>query len=396
MTDELVHDVGERVRFHRLAARKTQPVVAGLAGITGDYLYQIERGKKVPTLKVLVALAAALGVPPSVLIDEGSGSAARPARGFAGVDLHRAMSLPVPDIEESMPLADLRTQIDGAWRLWQCSPRRYSQVPSVLGDLVVEAERALRVSDAAGEAVQRAVADLYGLVRTVAKRTGRVDLAVLAADRSCKAAEASGDQLRAGTAQWNTAHAAMAGDHVDVAEEIAMTAAERMRVQSGPDAAAVHGSLLLLAAVAAARRRDPWVARDRIRAVAPVAYKTGERNTLWTAFGPTNVAMHAVSVEIETGEIGQAAQLADEVEHERSPSIERRVAFLLEQAHSYQQLRDHAGSLILLQSAGREAPEDVAHRPLAHELMRSVVQRAPRTTAREAVRLAKRLGVPVG
>lgn len=194
MADELARDVGERVRFHRLAVRKTQPVVAGLAGITADYLYQIERGKKIPTLKVLVALARALGVPVGALIDEQSqpGRPVLPARRAAGADLHRAMTIPARDSDDPISLADLRSQIDSAWRLWQCSPTRYSEVPCLLGELLVEAENALRASHGAKIAEQRALADLYGLVRTVAKRTGRVDLAVLAADRACKTAEASG------------------------------------------------------------------------------------------------------------------------------------------------------------------------------------------------------------
>lgn len=396
MSDELARDVGERVRFHRLAVRKTQAVVAGLAGITVDYLYQIERGKKAPTLKVLVALAHALGVPVSALIERPTGPPVPPDQAHVGADLHRAMTMPVSGSDEAIPRADLRAQIDHTWRLWQESPTRYSQVRNVLNELVIETEKTLGTADGADIHGYRAAADLYGLVRTVAKRSGRVDLAAMAADRARKAAEASGDPLRTAAAQWNAAHAALAGQHYEVAEDIAVTASESLRAQSGADAAAVYGSLLLVSAVAAARRRDPWRARDRIRAIAPVAYKTGERNTLWTVFGPTNVAMHAVSIEIEAGEIGQAAQLAEQVDHERSPSIERRVAFLLEQAHSYQQLRDYAGSLIFLQTAEREAPEDVAHRPLAHELLGAVVQRAPRTAAREATRLALRLGVPVG
>ena len=44
MAEHLAQEVGDRVRFHRLATKKTQTVVAGLAGITTDYLYQIERG----------------------------------------------------------------------------------------------------------------------------------------------------------------------------------------------------------------------------------------------------------------------------------------------------------------------------------------------------------------
>ncbi|MEV0702681.1 helix-turn-helix transcriptional regulator [Saccharopolyspora sp. NPDC050389] len=397
MVDQLARDVGERVRFHRLAAKKTQSVVAGLAGITADYLYQIERGKKIPTLPVLLALGRALDLPPAALIDDSSHEIAPPHQRAAGEDLHRAMTLPVSADEEPMPLADLRAQINEAWLVWQSSPTRYSQVSGLLSQLIVEVERALRADASADAGIEayRAAADLYGLTRTVAKRTGRVDLAFLAADRAQRAAEASGDSLRVGAARWNLAHVALAERHHDVAEDIAMSAAHDLREHSGPDAAAVYGSLVLVAGVAAARRRDTWTARDRIRSVTPVAWKTGERNTLWTAFGPTNVAMHAVSIEVEAGETSQACHLAEEIEHERSPSIERRVAFLLEQARSYQQRKDYGSALVLLHSAEREAPEDVAYRPLAHDILRSVVQRGSRTTAKEAAHLADRLSVPV-
>lgn len=40
--------IADRIRFHRQAQRKTQAVVAGLAGIGEDYLSQIERGLKTP------------------------------------------------------------------------------------------------------------------------------------------------------------------------------------------------------------------------------------------------------------------------------------------------------------------------------------------------------------
>lgn len=56
--DHLAQMIGERVRFYRTASRRTKAVVAGLAGITPDYLYQIERGQKVPTVALLAQLAA--------------------------------------------------------------------------------------------------------------------------------------------------------------------------------------------------------------------------------------------------------------------------------------------------------------------------------------------------
>lgn len=132
-----------------------------------------------------------------------------------------------------------------------------------------------------------------------------------------------------------------------------------------------------------------------MRSVEPLARRTGERNTLWTAFGPTNVEMLAVSVAVESGDAAEAPRLAERVDHERSPSIERRVALLLDQAKGYGQRRDFAGALMAVAAAERLAPEDVRHRPAAHAVLHQLVQRDRRTVAGEAAGLAARVGVPV-
>jgi hypothetical protein len=129
--------------------------------------------------------------------------------------------------------------------------------------------------------------------------------------------------------------------------------------------------------------------------VVALVERTGERNASWTAFGPTNVAMYAVSVEVEAGEAAEALRLAEQVDHDRSPSIERRVAFLIDQVKGYTQRRDYASALVLLQRVGREAPEDMAHRPAAHQLLRTVIHRGRRGVATEAAQLADRLGLPI-
>jgi transcriptional regulator with XRE-family HTH domain len=54
--DQLAQVIGARVRAARAANHQTKVVVAGLSGITTDYLYQIERGKKLPTITVLSEL----------------------------------------------------------------------------------------------------------------------------------------------------------------------------------------------------------------------------------------------------------------------------------------------------------------------------------------------------
>lgn len=157
----------------------------------------------------------------------------------------------------------------------------------------------------------------------------------------------------------------------------------------------MYGALLLVGAVAVAHQGDTWAARSRLREVSPLAERTGERNTLWTAFGSTNVAMYAVTVEVEAGEATEGLRLAEQVDHGHSPSIERRVAFLLDQAKGHEQRRDYASALLLLHSAEREAPEDVRYRTTAHAILRTVIQRGRRSVATEAAELAARVGLPV-
>jgi transcriptional regulator with XRE-family HTH domain len=62
--------IGERLRFYRQAKGKTQAVVAGLAGATEDYLSQIERGLKTPTLPLVHRFSKILGVRVSELLGE--------------------------------------------------------------------------------------------------------------------------------------------------------------------------------------------------------------------------------------------------------------------------------------------------------------------------------------
>lgn len=66
----LARQLGKRLRLARLRQHKQQTVVAGLAGITTDYLYQIERGLKLPSLTVLMEMARVLDMPLSTLLGE--------------------------------------------------------------------------------------------------------------------------------------------------------------------------------------------------------------------------------------------------------------------------------------------------------------------------------------
>src|SRR4029079_5680001 len=124
------------------------------------------------------------------------------------------------------------------------------------------------------------------------------DLALVAADRGVRAAETADDPIRLAAARWNLAHVPLSQDQPESAEAVALHGAETLDRFAGEDldALALQGSLRLLTAVAGVLLGDVWTARDRVREVVPMAEHTGERNVCWTVFGPTNVAMYAVSI----------------------------------------------------------------------------------------------------
>ena len=170
-----VHDdlsIGERVRFYRRG--RSQAVIAGLTEITENYLSQIERGLKTPTVGVLQRLAAVLGVPVSVLLGEpsyASESAIHPVAPAVQAALMTYQALET----EPVPTVDLRSRVAEAWRIWQATAQRFSGIAPLLPPLIMDVQHAERVrrSDAATHReTQQVAADLYSCYAPCASASG--------------------------------------------------------------------------------------------------------------------------------------------------------------------------------------------------------------------------------
>ncbi|OKI04917.1 transcriptional regulator [Streptomyces sp. CB02923] len=391
--------IGDRIRHYRKS--RQQDVVAGLVGITPDYLSQIERGLKVPSLQILYAIARELGVPIAALLSDEAVTAPAPPP-TAETSVVRALMGygPALSTPPSSP-RDLRERIEAAWRSWQTSPTRFTDAAQALPVLIAEVEHSVRAHRSGPDAqtrrqVLRAAADLYFLLRSYLRRTGRLDLSLMVADRAVRAAEDADDPLRVAAAQWNLGHVLLATDETDGAEHVAMHGIETLHaeVPASVEREAMTGALHLVTVVAASRRRDWTAARDRLRKrAAPAAANVGEGNFLWTVFGPTNVDLHRVSVEMEAGEVSEALHLADKVDTARVQSIEREFTFTLEVARCYDLRREDAATLLHLLQLESLAPEDLARTPMARALVLSLIRRARAMHARQAESLAHRLGV---
>jgi transcriptional regulator with XRE-family HTH domain len=392
--------IGDRIRHYRGGRR--QDAVAGLVGISPDYLSQIERGLKMPSLPILYALSQELGVPAAALLSEqapaaaGTVDTAEAAVGRALLGYGPARSAP------PVVAAVLRDRVEAAWHSWQTSGARFSEAAETLPALVADAEHAARAARTGAEpaerrAVLRAAADLYCLLRSYLRRTGRVDLATLAADRAMRSAEDADDPLRIAAAQWNLGHVLLAAGQPAEAEELALRAAEQIGAAQIPEVerAAMGGALQLVAVVAEARRRRWWEARARLREhAAPAARQVPDTaNVGWTVFGPTNVALHALSIDMEAGETGEALHTADAIDIRGLPSLEREFTFGLEVASCHSQRRDDAAVLLALIGLEAIAPEDLARNRQARQLVLTVIRRARAMHARQAEQLAERIGL---
>ncbi|MEW2165867.1 helix-turn-helix transcriptional regulator [Streptomyces sp. NPDC007084] len=390
--------IGDRIRHYRGGRR--QDAVAGLVGITPDYLSQIERGLKLPSLPILYALAQELGVPASALL------AQSPPRGEAAAGPETAVGRALLGCGSALggapiPASVLRDRVEAAWHDWQTSGERFTRAAEALPGLVADMEHALRIARAGADALERravlrTAADLYCLLRSYLRRVGRVDLAALAAERATRAAEDADDPLRIAVAQWNLGHVLLAADQPAEAEELALRAAERVGAARLPEIerAALGGALQLVAVVGAARRRRWREARERLeRYAGPAACRVpGASNVGWTVFGPTNIALHALSIEMAAGETGEALRTADAVDISGLPSLEREFTFGLEVAACHGQRRDDAAALLSLLGLEAIAPEDLARTPLARQLVLTVIRRARAMHARQAEQLAVRMG----
>ncbi|MFD8078247.1 helix-turn-helix domain-containing protein [Streptomyces sp. NPDC059718] len=386
--------IGERIRSARERAGRTQAAVAGLCGIAVDYLSQIERGIKTPSLPVLKALAAELGVPIAALLGE---TPARPAASLCSIDVDVAQALMGYGLPRSTAPAEpaaLRERVEAAWRIWQNSPRRYTDAAGVLPQLIADTEHTVRAhrtatDPAARREVLRAAADLYFLLRSYCRRTGRVDLSLMVADRGLRAAEDADDPIRIAAAQWNLGHVLLADGDYDGAEHVTEHAIEQLTGLPNPEVTAMAGALDLVAVVADARRRRPWQARHRLQTAAlPRARRSGEGNTMWTVFGPTNVNLHGVSIDMESGDVAEALRAADRIDTSCLPSRERHFTFLLEVARCYDLRREDPAVLVHLLDL-----EDLARSPLARDIITGLRRRVRPTYRRQVEGLSERLGL---
>ena len=277
--------IGARIGQWRRRRGISQVALAGLVGRSESWLSQVERGlRDVDSLTVLRELARVLRVG---LDDLAPISAPEPRahRDTAELHVERALLAPIP------AEATTATRVAAVHAAYQDA--RYAEVLSGLQDLA---------AGLTGTTDPGVLAAGWTAAAKILTKVGAFDLALVAADRAREGAQRSGNLADLGMSTFQVVCALLPTTHATVGEELAARTASELGDDRTDAVCSVSGALWLLAALAAARRGDGDVANERLDQAQRRADALGRDDNLrWTAFGPTNVAVHRVSVAAELG-----------------------------------------------------------------------------------------------
>lgn len=331
--------IGARLRQIREERGYSRDVLAerarrapGVPGVSADYIKKIEAGDRQPGIAVIYALAAALAVEPSRLLDRRE-RLEKDIRDGGLTGLRDAIQDPadlpglgVPEEGEPVPLADLERAVAGAWETYWAG--RFGALAEILPGLVFAA-RATRAE--VGTAACLLLAQAYQIAADLLVHTGNDDLAMGAARRAARAASNGDDELQhatlAGTVSWILLHQG----RLEKAETVAATMAAQIRPRflGGGKApatpaeaerrmahATVHGALLLSAAApaAAAGRPDAVAGYIEEARVGALSFTAGDRHDYNVSYGPTQVAMQSCHTSSVLGDNGRAVRAGRRVQ----------------------------------------------------------------------------------
>ncbi|HEX6075253.1 MAG TPA: helix-turn-helix transcriptional regulator [Micromonosporaceae bacterium] len=412
-----------------------QEIVAAWVGVTQAQLSRIENGPPIVHLDRLIQWARVLGVPGGYLWfklpDDGSAASetedvkrrsflattsagfvaalapvgaptapsAKPLLGKSVADLTGAMLTPPTDGSGTgpTPVINLTRQVLTAWQLRQRA--NYAALGQLLPALIGQAETSATIlHDTEQERASRVVVHTYNAASSLLKKLGDGPMALVAADRAVRAAQVVDDPVLIAAAMYRLANVLLTARRLDETGTVALRAANLIqpgKMQTSRSLA-TWGGLLLTAAVAAAGNADEsgaWELMGEARAASRLVGT--DHADIYSIFGPTNVAIHAVQVAVGLRNGRDALRRSHHVNPDRLPPslIERRGQFLIDVAHGHVLEGDDGAAVATLLRAEKIAPQEVRLSHDVHDLTRTLLGRE-RTGAAPGLRdLAGRIGL---
>jgi hypothetical protein len=376
--------------------------LANLVDRTEDWLNKVENNRiQLDRLSVITALARELDITLGDLLAEPSLVEWSAETGRRTVpELRKALLtyrqlIPTPTESEAQPVDGLMTRVLAVWDAYQAA--RFGYTITALPGLISDLDIAVRQYDATERVrCQRLLALTYQAATGVLTKVGEADLACVSAQRGYDLAEQAGERVVLASLTRSVTHALLAAGRFDDAVQVTSDASsliEPLGSRSSRAYISVYGTLFLTGAMAAARADDRSTVQGFLEEADEAARRLrGDDNLVWTAFGPTNVAIHRVATAMELGDVQVAIDLGTRIDVAQLP-VERRVRHRLEVARAYSATGDRETALGMLLAAERDAPEQVQHHSLSRDLVLTWLRRSRGVLTADLEGLATRLKV---
>ncbi|MEV0216319.1 helix-turn-helix domain-containing protein [Micromonospora sp. ALFpr18c] len=383
--------IGRRVAYLRVRRRLSQQSFADRLGKSKSWVDKVERGvRSLERVSTIREIAAVLRVDAATLLgrDVQPAGVAERRQGVARIRAALSaypMAFGRPAERAGMSPDRLAREVRHAWMTYQHA--RYARLVELLPAVVTEVYRAQDP-----EVGRAAAVDAYRVTAALLVKLGEGSLAWLAADRAMSAA--AGDRVLLACAAVQLGQVLRASAR---AGAVMLAAARQIapsdRKAGTPEELSLCGSLLVQAALIAARAGNDRVVGDLLSEAAELAAYVGDGQDHYrTAFGPTAVELARVTAAIELGDGPQAVARHEEAigrDGWRWLPVEHRAAHLIDAARAYFLTDDLTNAARVLLRANSVAPAEIRHRPAARDVVALVARDpdAPPTITQLAISL---------
>ncbi|MER5454433.1 helix-turn-helix domain-containing protein [Micromonospora sp. NPDC002389] len=391
--------IGRRVAYWRGRRRMSQQVLADRLGKSKSWVDKVERGvRSLDKVSTIAEVAAVLRIDQATLLGRDRQRSAVDVRA-EGVQRIRA-ALSTYDmtlgrraaVREAPSAAHVARSTGHAWTTYQHA--RYPQLISGLPELLVGAQCRYVLDPGSGRI---ALVEAYRVTAALLVKLGEGELGWLAVDRAMTIATDDAELVAAAAVQLGQVLRATgrSGSAVSAMRTAAYRIVRADLDGDQPAQLSLCGTLLVQAALAAARQGDERATASLLDEAADLAARVGDgHDHHHTAFGPTAVAVARAVAALELGDSGEAATLHQEVVRRdgwRWLPAEHRAAYLLDATRAHLHGDDPAHAARILLDADQTAPAEVRHRPAARDLLTQMIRHPD--IPMPIIRLATTLGV---
>ncbi|MGV9613333.1 helix-turn-helix domain-containing protein [Nocardia xishanensis] len=389
--------IGVRIRRFRGKAL-TQRQLADQAGVSVDLVRKLEQGgRQTASIASLQKLARALDVDISDLIGKRHGiPSGNPDAGI--VAIRRALT-PVDDLlgevpeEEAVSLDDGRRAVDYAWGAYWAG--RYELLTTILPASLTQLRATVHAARNGTVApANELLARMCWVTGCTLVHLGHTDPAFLAIRQALAAAERGDDPLLLATIRGSVAWQLLVQGRYDESRRVALRAATDLEPAGEVQAAhlSAYGSLVLQGATAAGRAQNVPDALSLVEAASEIALRIGgDRQDYETYFGPSQVVMQTVDVNVSSERYPEALAAAKEMPANSGLPQASRARHLADTAVALTRTGQHQRALDALLNAERVGGVDwIKYQSLPRHIVSELLDHDRRVPLRA---FARRIGV---